>query len=58
MMNRAHLVAINQETLMIDSRCSFEKESIELICMTLSMVLYVMVNEVVSRHTCVCGPLT
>ena len=53
MMNRA-----DQETPRIDSRCSFEKESIELISMTLSMLLYVTINEVVSYHTCVCGPLT
>ena len=33
MMSMANLVAIGVETLMIDSGCSLEKESIKLICM-------------------------
>ena len=33
MMSMADLIAIDVETLRIDSGCSFEKEFIELICM-------------------------
>ena len=47
-MSIADLVAIGVETLRIDSGCSLGKEFTKLILM----------NQVYSCHTCVCGPLT
>ena len=44
MMSMVDLVAINVETLRIDSRCSLEKEFTELICTNPGMVLYLTVN--------------
>ena len=58
MMSMAVPIDISVETLRIDSGCSLEKEFTELIYMNLWMVLYITVNEVVSCHGCVCGPLT
>ena len=57
MMSMADLIAIGMETLMIDSRCSLEKEFTELIRMNPLMVLYLTINQVDSCHGCVCGPL-
>ena len=46
MMSMADPIAIGVETLRIDSRCSLEKEFIELIRMNPLMVLYLTVNQV------------
>ena len=51
------LVAINVETLRIDSGCSLEKELNELIHINLSMVSYQILNQVDSCHSCVRDPL-
>ena len=58
MMNMADLVAIDVETLKIDSGYSLEKEFTELICMYLQMVLYLIVNQFNICHGYVYGPLT
>ena len=58
MMSMADLVAINVETLRIDSGCSLEKEFIELICINPLMVLYLSVNQVDSCHDFVYDLLT
>ena len=57
MMSMTDPIAIDVETLMIDSGCSLEKEFTELIRMNPSMVLYLTVNKVDSCHGCVYGPL-
>ena len=57
-MSMADPIAIDVETLMIDSGCPLEKEFTKLIRMNHSMVLYLTVNQVDSCHGCVCGPLT
>ena len=48
---------INLETLRIDSG-HFLEESIKLIRMNLSMVLYITVKQVDSCYNCVCSHLT
>ena len=58
MMSMADLIAIDVETLRIDSGCSLEKNFTELIRMNPSMVLYLTVNHVDSCQGCICGPLT
>ena len=58
MMSMTDPIAIDVETLRIDSGCSLEKEFTELIYMNSGMVLYQTVNQVDSCHGCVCGPLT
>ena len=58
MMSMVDPIAIDVETLRIDSGCSLEKEFTELICMNPRMVLYLTVNQVDSCHGCVCGLLT
>ena len=58
MISMADPIAINVETLRINSSCSLEKEFTELICMNHRMVLYLTINQVDSCHGYVCGPLT
>ena len=58
MMSMANPIAIDVETLRIDSGCSLEKEFTELIRMNPLMVLYLAVNQVDSCHGCVCDPST
>ena len=58
MMSMADPIAIDVETLRINSGCSLEKEFSELIRMNPLMTLYLTVNQVDSCHGCVCGPLT
>ena len=57
MMNMIDLVTIGIETLRIDIGCSLEKEFIEVIHMNPSMALNLIVNQVYSCHSCICGPL-
>ena len=57
-MSMSDPIAIGVETLRIDSGYSLEKEFTELIPINPWMVLYLTVNQVDSRHGCVCGPLT
>ena len=52
-MNMVDPVAISVETLIIDSRCSLEKEFTKLICMNPGTVLYLVVNRVDSCHGCI-----
>ena len=51
-------VIIGVDTPRIDSGCSLEKELIELIFMNHLMVLYLIVNQVDSFHSLVCGHLS
>ena len=46
MMSMIDLVAIGKETSQINTRCSLEKESTELIHMNFIIVFYIMVNQV------------
>ena len=50
-------VAICVETLRINSRCSLKKKIIELICMNLGIILYIIV-KVNSYQGCVYDLLT
>ena len=58
MMSMTDLVAIGVETPRIDSGYSLEKEFTELICMNPWIILYQIVNQVDSCHSCVHGHLT
>ena len=58
MMSMTDLVAIGVEPPRIDSGCSLEKEFIKFIYMNLLIVLYLIINQVNTCHTCVHGPLT
>ena len=58
MLKMADPVAIDVETLWIDSECSLEKEFAELIHMNPIMVLYLIVNEVDLCYGYICGLLT
>ena len=51
-------VAIGVKILRIDIGCSLEKEFTRLICISLLMILYLIVNHVDSFHGYVCGRLT
>ena len=57
-MSMADLVAIDVETLRINSRCYLKKIFIKLICMNLLMVLYFTLNQVDSCHSYIYVPLT
>ena len=58
MMSMADLMVIGVETSKIDSECSLEKESTELILINPWMVLCQTINGVDSCHDCVRSPLT
>ena len=58
MMSMVDHVTIGVETLRIDNGYSFKKEFTKLIYMNILIVLYLIVNQVDSCHSCVCGPLT
>ena len=58
MMNMIDLIAISVETPNIDCRCPLKKEFTELVCMNPQIVLYPIVNQVDSYHSCVHSPLT
>ena len=58
MMSMTALLAINVETLRIDSGCSLEKEFTKLIYINPSMILCQSVNQVDLYHGCICDPLT
>ena len=57
MTSKANLVAVDVETLTVDSGCSLKKEFTELIYMNPRMVLCQTINQVDSCHGCVYGPL-
>ena len=57
-MTMVDLVAIDVETLSIDSGCSLKKEFTKLIRMNPQMILYLTFNHVNLYHGYVCGPLT
>ena len=57
-MSIADHVAICVDTPMIHSKCSLEKEFIELIHMNHLMILYLKFNQVDSCYGCVHGPWT
>ena len=58
MLRMANPIAIDVETLWIDSGCSLEKEFAKLIHMNPIMVLYLIVNEVILCHGYIHGLLT
>ena len=57
-MSITDLIVIGVKTLRIDSGCSLEKEFTELICMNPWVLLYLIVNQVGSCYSCICGSLS
>ena len=58
MMSMIDFIAISVESLRTDSGCFLDKEFTELISMNPRMISYLIINQVDSCHSCVCGPLT
>ena len=58
LMSMVDLLVICVETPRMENRCSLEKELIELIYMNPRIVLYLIINQIDSCHSCVYGHLT